>query len=729
MEWFYKLLYSLVDHYVSEKEREAAKFFVDIILEHSLEVCASNIPVEIRRVSALYGIDLGVMNYQGNKERLWRMNCELSGLAYDYFLAQRNPQKTTLLSDLLTEAEECIQTTMSALKCPGKKHLPADDTSELRENEVGTSICEDIFVYEGSPLHDETVVVSKESVTEEEQSVSSDSSASDSFSEEQPFRPKTPPEDELRREVIVMFNQVIQQIDDGKGLLSLETCFGVLSKLLDILHGIYSLPNDDHAFILQAIVRMSNTPNETARLLYQKIGGVNSRWTTDACQAFALHVEKELYHLMVSGQNNTSELAAAADRLYLILWEQAGIHLTEAAIRNLIICTGNALIHDLNEKVPPLLDPSDFKRFPTRFFNTPSGQAFYVHLHKEVYDLSLNQKTEEDLIAASERLYLLLWEINCPLRPDDVTAIVRASLKKQLENPSLSLFSAVNSAPFPPHFFKSATGYLFLDHLQNAILRLPLNKNLNEKTVLAVMEDFHSSLPAVLLGVTPASIIDLLKVKMNQLKLKLLIEKDAPLCTFDLLKYAARANRILGGTLKDAVLNQQFMTQFKPDRNYHKQQWNADAFAELLLGLMILYIKQDESYFVLSTGDFFKKEFVFLKNPGQKAAAVKEMLMIEKEVFALMDHNAMISHERLRQFVNEEPAEIADILLEDCRKQSNEFYMEMSAYYQPPKTPCSHSGYSCLFFPSFKTDESRDSNPSSVMEMQEESEEPGCWLQ
>ncbi|MDX1836112.1 hypothetical protein DIZ81_03235 [Legionella taurinensis] len=728
MEWFYKLLYSLVDHYVSEKEREAAKFYVDIILEHSLEICASNTPVEIRGVSALHGVDLGVIDYQGNKERLWRMKVELSDLAYDYFLTQRNPQNTTPLSDLLTEAEECIRATMSSLKWPNKKHLQAQGTPDLKKKEAEASFSEDIFVYEGTPLNEETAV-QDESVTEEEQSVSSDSSASDSSAEEQPLGPKTPTEDTLRREVILMFNQVVQHIDEGKGLLSLETCFGVLSKLLDILHGIYTLPNDDHAFILQAIVHMSGIPNETARVLYQKIGGVNSWWTTDACQTFALHVEKELYHLLVSGQeNNAREIVAAADRLYLILWELAGIQLTQTAIRNLILSTGNALKKHLNEKVPPLLDLNDFKQFPNGFFKTSSGQEFYVHLHKEVYDLSLNQKTEEDLIAASERLYLFLWEINSPLTPANVTAIVRASLKKQLDDPSLSLFSAVNSAPFPPHFFKSATGYLFLDHLQNAILRLPLNKNLNEETVLAVTEHFYLSLPAVLLGVMPDSIIDLLKVKMNQLTLKLVIDKDAPLYTFDLLKYVARANRILGGALKDAVLNHQFITQFKSDRNYHKRKWDADAFAELLLGLMILYIKQDESYFVLSTADFYKKEFVFLKNPGQKAAAVKEILTIEKEVFALIDHNAMIDHERLQQFVNEESAEIADILLEDCRKQSSEFHKEMSAYYQPPKTPCTHSGYSCLFFPSFKANDSGDSNPSSTMET-EDSEEAGCWLQ
>ncbi|QRN02487.1 hypothetical protein GH742_00565 [Legionella sp. MW5194] len=724
MEWFYKLLYRLVDHYVSEKEREAAKFYVDIILEHSLEVCASNIPVEIRGVSALYGVNLGVIDYQGNKERLWRMKTELSDLAYDYFLTQRNPQNRTPLSELLTEAEECIRETMSLLKWPNTKPLKAQGTPDLKKKEGGGSVCEDLFIYEGTPLNEETGV-QEESVTEEEQSVSSDSSA-----EEQSLGPETPAEDALRREVIRMFNQVVQHIDEGKGLLSLETCFGVLSKLLDILHGIYTLPNDDDALILQAIAHMSDIPNETARVLYQKIGGVNSWWTTDVCQTFALHIEKELYHLLVRGEdNNTREIAAAADRLYLILWGLAGVQLTRTAISHLILAIANTLKTHLNEKVPPLLDLSDFKQFPNGFFKTSSGQEFYIQLHKEVYDLSLNQKTEDDLIVASERLYLFLWEINSPLKPADVTVILKASLTRQLENPSLSLFSAVNAAPLPPHFFKSGTGYLFLDHLQNAVLRLPLDKKLDEETVLAVTEHFYFSLPAVLLGVMPASIIDLLKVKMNQLKLKLVIDKDAPLYTFDLLKYATRANRILGGTLKDAVLNHHFITQFKSDRNYHKRQWDADAFAKLLLGLMILYIKQDESYFVLSTADFFKKEFVFLKNPGQKEAAVKEMLMIEKEVFALIDHNAMIGHERLRQFVNEEPPETACILLEDCRKQSSEFHKEMSAYYQPPKTPCTHSGYSCLFFPSFTINERGDSNPSTTLEVEEDSEEEGCSLQ
>lgn len=717
MEWFYKLLYSLVDHYVQEKDREAAKSFVDTILEHSLEVCASNIPVETRGVCALYGVDLGVANRRGNKEYLSRMKLELSELAYDYFLALMNP-KSTRLHDIILEAETCISDTMRQLKGPEKRSAKEEDDSDTEK--LPPSVCEDIFIYEGSPIQEV-------GSTQEESAVQEDSSASnESLSQDNPLQLETPSREALRQEVSRMFSQIVRHIDEGKGLLSLETCFGVLGKLLDILEGPYALPNNDHAFVLQAVMQMAEIPDKNTSSFFQKIGSVNTEWTTEICQKFALHLDRVLYQLVIKDKDNPRDLAAAADKLYLVLWELLGSKITQEAIGNLITRTRNTLIQYLNEEVPPLFEMNDLTSFPTGFFKTPSGQAFYVNLHKEVYDLFSNEAAEEDLIAASDRLYLLLWEINTPLTPQKVVSLVRDSLEKQHKNPSLSLFDAVRSVPFPDHFFKTQMGYLFLERLQNALLQ-QLEQGKYEARMRTATANLYSSLPSLLTGVTPATVIQLLKNRLSQLKLKLAIEKDVPLYTLDLLKYVARANRLLGGSLHDQALHQAFIAHFKSDNRYNRRQWDADAFAQLFLGLMVLYIKQDESYFVLSTGDFWKDSFIFLKNSTQKAMAVKEMLMIEREVFALIDHNATISHERLRKFVSEEPAETVDRLLEDCRKQGgDDFYTAMRMYYQPSKSPCPHPTYSCLFFPSFKWAQSSNHDESNEIE---ESEASGCWMQ
>lgn len=721
MEWFYKLLYSLVDHYVHEKDREAAKSFVDIILEHALEVCASNIPVETRGVCALYGVDLGVADVRGNKESLWRMKLELSDLANDYFLALMNP-KSTRLHEIILEAEACISDTMQQLKWPEQTLSKEEDDSEGNEK-PSPSICEDIFIYEGSPIQEEGVT-QEESATQEERSARNKSPDQDN-----PLRLKIPPKDALRQEVTRMFSQIIRHIDEGKGLLSLETCFGVLSKLLDILEGPYALPNNDYAFVLQAVIQMAEIPDKNTRSFFQKIGSVNARWTTDVCQKFALHLDRALYHLVIKDKDNPSDLAAAADRLYLILWELLGSQITQESIRNLLTRAGNTLIKYLNEDVPPLFEVNDLALFPTDFFKTPSGQGFYINLHKEVYDLFINEATEEELIAASDRLYLLLWEVDSPLTPQKVVSLVRASLEKQRINPPLSLFDAVSSVPFPDHFFKTQMGYLFLEILQDALLQL-LEQGQREASMQVATDNLYSSLPPLLTGVTSAAVTQLLKERLSQLKFKLAVEKGAPLYTLDLLKYAARANRLLGGTLHDPLLHQAFITHFKSDSKYSLRQWDAGVFAQLVLGLMVLYLKQDESFFVLSTGDFWKDSFIFFKNSTQRDITVKNMLMIEREVFALIDHNATISHERLRQFVNEEPAETVDMLLEDCRKQGgDDFYTEMRTYYQSFKSPCRHQTSSCLFFPSFEWVQSKNHDQSNKMEVQEEPEASGCWLQ